>query len=70
MIITDVYFKDMDIVHATARSVQSARGAVRLSHAGGKVGDYAIEVSDAPTLLEGHRYLIFLSDDSVRRENI
>lgn len=63
MIFTDLLFKDIQVVHATNKSVQKNSPVVRLTYAGGRIGDESINLSITPTLLVGHRYLIFMSDD-------
>ncbi len=65
MIFTQVYFGDIQVIHATTRSVQAALGSIRLTHAGGRVGDRGITTSVAPTFQNGHRYLVFMEDDGL-----
>ena len=63
MVFTDVLFKDIQIIHATEQSAQKSLPVVRLTYAGGQVGDVSVEVSDTPHLTDGNRYLIFMLDD-------
>ncbi len=65
MIFTQVHFGDIQVIHATVRSVQAALGAIRLTHAGGKVGGRGVWVSVAPSFQNGHRYLVFMQDDGL-----
>lgn len=63
MIFTDLLLSDIEVVHATGRSLQKSSSVIRLTYAGGRVGDIDISLSITPKLLVGHRYLIFMSDD-------
>jgi hypothetical protein len=63
MIFTDITFRDVTVVSATGRSVQRRSPSIRLTYAGGAVGDVTITVSDTPVFVEGRRYLIFMADD-------
>jgi hypothetical protein len=63
MIFTDVVFRAIQIVHATARSTQKSSATIRLTYAGGRVGNRGVDVSDTPRFTEGRRYLIFMADD-------
>ena len=65
MIFTQVHFGDIQVIHATGRSVQAALGSIRLTHAGGRVGDRGITVSVAPAFQNGRRYLVFMQDDGL-----
>ncbi|HJR09476.1 MAG TPA: hypothetical protein VJ842_19600, partial [Pyrinomonadaceae bacterium] len=69
MIFTDVLFRDIKVLHGTNRSKQKASSEVLLTYAGGRLGDLSISVGEAPTLSEGHRYLIFMSDDGITYAN-
>lgn len=63
MAFTDVFFKDIEIISATARSKQKDSPTIRLSVAGGRIGDYYTEISGTPTFENGKRYLICAYDD-------
>lgn len=63
MIFTDVTFEDIQIIHVTARARQSGATTIRLTYAGGQVGEVAVDVSDTPRFTDGGRYLIFMLDD-------
>jgi hypothetical protein len=63
MIFTDVTFKDIQVINATTQSVQREAATIRLTYAGGEVGDVAVDVSDTPRFTDGSRYLIFMVDD-------
>jgi hypothetical protein len=63
LIITEVLFSDIVIVHSTHQAVQDNSSFVILQHAGGCVGDLCLDVSVAPSFQPGHRYLLFVSDD-------
>jgi hypothetical protein len=63
MIFTDVVFGDVRTVHASQNSIQKHAARVTLTHAGGRVGDAAIEVCDTPRFAVGKRYLLFMVDD-------
>jgi fibronectin type 3 domain-containing protein len=63
MIFTDVDFTNISIVYATERSVQKDSKGIRLTYAGGKIGDWALEVSDTPRFETGRRYLVLMLDD-------
>jgi hypothetical protein len=69
MIVTDVYFKEVTIIHATDRSQQKDLSEIRLTYAGGRVGDKGVTVSGTPTFQDGHRYLIFMWDDGKTYSN-
>lgn len=60
---TDVIFRDIREVHSTEKSRQRGAATITLSHAGGRVGNTDMQVSDAPTFAPGKRYLVFMSDD-------
>jgi hypothetical protein len=66
---TTVTFTGIRVVHQTDSSVQRLTDRVRLTYAGGTVGDRTVEVSDAPALVTGHRYLIFMNDDGIKYLN-
>jgi len=63
MVFTDVDFTDINIIHATERSVQKDSTGIRLTYAGGKIGDWTLEVSDTPRVETGRRYLVLMLDD-------
>jgi hypothetical protein len=63
MIFTDVTFGDVQVVHATTKSVQRAGSEIKLTHAGGAFGGVSLTVSDSPGFKTGARYLVFASDD-------
>lgn len=63
MIFTDVLFRDIQVLHATERSLQRAAPTVKVTYPGGEVDGFVVDVSDTPKLQPGHRYLLFLSDD-------
>ena len=63
MIFTDVTFKDIRVIHATPQSVQREAATIRLTYAGGEMGDVSVDVSDTPRFTDGNRYLIFMLDD-------
>ncbi|MFC2169561.1 hypothetical protein ACFLRM_03195 [Acidobacteriota bacterium] len=63
MILTDVFFKDIEVVFATERSVQKDSLTILLAHAGGCVDDLCLGVSVAPFFEDGLRYLVFMVDD-------
>lgn len=65
MIFTHVHFGDIQVLHATGRSVQAGLSSVRLTHAGGKVGGRGVWVSAAPAFRQGRRYLVFALDDGL-----
>jgi hypothetical protein len=65
MIFTHVNFSDTRIIRAADRSVQGRLGSVRLTYAGGKIGNQGVWVSVAPTFQNGRRYLIFMLDDGL-----
>jgi len=62
-IITEVYFRDIVMVHGTHRSVQKDSTTIILEHAGGCVGDICLGVSIAPAFEPERRYLLFVNDD-------
>ncbi len=62
-ILTEVLFTDTVIIHATGQAVQRDASFITLKYAGGCVGDVCLDVSIAPSFREGHRYLVFMSDD-------
>jgi hypothetical protein len=63
MIFTDVVFRDIQLIHATSKSVQRSASTVRVTYPGGELGGIGVEVSDTPRFIAGHRYLLFMSDD-------
>ncbi len=63
MIVTDVFFTKIEIVHATERSAQKRGATIQLTYAGGQVGDAGVSVCEMPNFVNGHRYLIFTLDD-------
>lgn len=63
LIFTEVLFDDITIVHCTGQAVQRDPSLFVLKYAGGCVGDLCLDVSDGPSFREGHRYLLFVSDD-------
>jgi hypothetical protein len=63
MIYTDVTFGDVQVVHATAKSVQRSEAEIKLTYAGGSFGGVSLSVSDTPTFNVGTAYLLFVSDD-------
>lgn len=65
MIFTDVLLKDIRVVYGTKKSIQKGSSEILLTYAGGQFGNIAIEVSHAPVLLRGHRYLLFMMDDGL-----
>ena len=65
MIFTQVHFSDIRVIHSSGRSVQGALGSVRLTHAGGRVGNRGISVSTGPSFQNGRRYLVFALDDGL-----
>ena len=62
-IITEVFFRDIQVVHSTQRSIQRDAATIILEHAGGCVGDICLGVSIAPVFVPGRRYLLFVNDD-------
>lgn len=69
MAFTDVDFTDIDIVHATGRSVQKDSTSIRLTYAGGKIDGRIVELSDAPQFETGRRYLVLMLDDGKTYSN-
>jgi hypothetical protein len=65
MIFTQVSFSGIQVIRASDRSVQGRLGSVRLTYAGGKIGDHGVWVSVAPAFHNGHRYLVFMLDDGL-----
>lgn len=65
MILTDIYFGDIVQVAANARAVQANKDVVRLTYAGGAIGDTSIFMSDMPSFAMNHRYLVFMYDDGM-----
>ncbi|MFC2169645.1 CFI-box-CTERM domain-containing protein [Acidobacteriota bacterium] len=63
MILTDVFFKDIDIIHATEQSVQKNSLTIQLTSAGGCIEDLYLSVSEAPSFEDGCRYLVLMVDD-------
>lgn len=63
IIITEVLFSDIVIIHSAPQAVQGDSSSIVLQHAGGCVGDLCLDVSVAPSFQPGHRYLLFVSDD-------
>lgn len=69
MILTDVIFKEVTVINATARAKQEQEKQIRLTYAGGTVGGVGISVSETPHFETGHRYLIFMQDDGETYSN-
>jgi len=63
LIMTEVLFKDMVIVHSSDRSRQKESAAITLAYAGGCVDGLCLDTSTAPSFRTGRRYLLFVSDD-------
>jgi hypothetical protein len=63
MIFSDIYFKDIDVIHSTEFSVQKTVRDVTLTYAGGCVDSLCVEVSGTPRFINHRRYLIFMLDD-------
>ena len=63
MIFTHVAFSDIAVISANQRSIQKDSQLIRLIYAGGHLADASIRLSDMPTFIDGHRYLIFMYDD-------
>jgi len=66
MLFTEIEFRDIEVIHATKRSVQREGPTIRLTYAGGSLEDRALRFSDAPRFEEGHRYIVFVLDDGKR----
>lgn len=64
MAFTDVIFKDIEIIHATDGAAQKNSPGVKLTYAGGRLGDTTISLSHAPAFEGGRRYLVFMRDDA------
>ncbi len=64
MVFTDVTFRDIQVVHATEKSVQRSAPEIKLTYAGGTFGGVSLRVSDMPTFDVGTSYLLFVSDDA------
>ena len=63
MIFTDVFFKEIVIIHASARSVQIKLPEIKLTYAGGIVGEQRVTINGAPAFKNENRYLVFMFDD-------
>ncbi len=63
MIFTDVLFRDVQLIHATGKSVQRGASTVKVTYPGGELNGVGVDVTDTPELLAGRRYLLFMSDD-------
>lgn len=63
MVFTDVFFTDIDVIHASVRSVQQKSTTVVLTYPGGRLGQRSVHVSGTPEFWDGHRYLLCILDD-------
>jgi hypothetical protein len=66
---TDVTFTDVRIEHESERAQQRGANTIRLTYAGGRVGNVIFGVSDSPSFETGRRYLVFMIDDESRPFN-
>ena len=66
---TDVTFTDVRVEHETERAQQRGANTIRLTYAGGRVGNVTFGVSDSPGFETGRRYLVFMIDDDSRPFN-
>ena len=62
-IVTDVFFREITVLHATLNSRQAGRATIKLTHAGGTVGAIGVSVSGVPVFVTGRRYVVFMRDD-------
>jgi hypothetical protein len=63
LIVTDVYFTNIEIVHATDLSQQKQKNELRLTYVGGEIDEKGLMVSDMPTFQNNHHYVLFIWDD-------
>lgn len=64
MAVTDVFFSDLTLIHATTRSVQRRQSEVRLTYAGGTTANgMTVTFGHPPQFELGKRYLVFMHDD-------
>ncbi|MBN1764757.1 MAG: hypothetical protein JW860_05825 [Sedimentisphaerales bacterium] len=63
MILTDTYFEEVEVLFASPRSMQSRNSMIKITCAGGQVGDSEIKVPGTPEFIMDHRYLLFVLDD-------
>lgn len=63
LIITEVLFSDIAIIHSTTESKQSRSSFITMQYVGGCVGDLCLDSSISPFFQPDHRYLLFISDD-------
>ncbi|NCC55947.1 MAG: hypothetical protein EOM11_10820, partial [Erysipelotrichia bacterium] len=63
IILTDVTFKEIEVIYSTPESLQKTSSKIVLTHVGGTYNDTSMSVSNMPHFKIGERYLLFTQDD-------
>lgn len=64
MIYTDVHFHELKIIHVSKDANQIPKDVISITYPGGKVGDFAIAVTETPSFTKGQRYVLAMHESA------
>jgi hypothetical protein len=69
-VLTDVSLNNIEVIHATASSVQKAAKKIVVTYEGGTYGSMTVSASaDSPSFTIGQRFVLFMFDDGTTYQN-